>query len=147
MFKNIGKKIKGLAKIVCWIGIICSIIAGITFIVGSTRTYSFFYGSHSYVDPTMIFMGLAIMIGGSLTSWIGSFVVYGFGELVDSATTIKECMCVDKSESSLDADEKRLDVLYTANESCEHIKKMYKDGLITFEEYKELLERKNGEVK
>ena len=29
MFENIGGKIKGLAKVVCWIGIILSVITGI----------------------------------------------------------------------------------------------------------------------
>ena len=37
MFKNIGKKIKGLAAFVCWVGIILSAIAGILMIVSAIQ--------------------------------------------------------------------------------------------------------------
>lgn len=73
MFNNIGSKIKALAKVICWIGIIASIIGGIGCIVA---------------DEDMILYGLLIAIFGSLFSWIGSFFTYGFGELIDNSSKL-----------------------------------------------------------
>ena len=71
MFDNIGSKIKTLAKVVCWIGIIGSIIAGIAMIatMGSVGVLS----------------GLLTIVLGALLSWVGSFVLYGFGEMVENS--------------------------------------------------------------
>lgn len=81
MFKNIGGKIKGLAQVICYLGIAISVIAGI-FMIG--------FGSSSYNGDTMIVMGCVVMIVGSLVSWIGSFFAYGFGELIENTTVIAE---------------------------------------------------------
>lgn len=77
MFKNIGGKIKGLAKVICIIEIAASIVAGFD-MMGSGH------------NDAMVGMGLAVMIGGSLVSWIGSFFIYGFGELIENTTVIAE---------------------------------------------------------
>ena len=71
MFDNIGSKIKTLAKVVCWIGIIGSIIAGMAMIatMGSVGVLS----------------GLLTIVLGTLLSWVGSFVLYGFGEMVENS--------------------------------------------------------------
>ena len=71
MFENIGGKIKGLAKVVCWIGIILSVITGILAIAAQ--------GSAGFIP------GIAIIIVGALGSWVGSFVLYGFGEMVENS--------------------------------------------------------------
>lgn len=75
MFDNIGGKIKALAKAVCWIGIIASIIAGIV-------TMS--------LDEDMAGIGLVIILVGCLFSWVGSFFAYGFGELIEKTSEIAE---------------------------------------------------------
>ncbi|MBR4120296.1 MAG: hypothetical protein IKT95_00910 [Spirochaetales bacterium] len=72
MFENIGGKIKGLAKVICWIGIICCVIIGIIAI--------------SEDDGLA---GVIIIVAGSLLSWVGSFVLYGFGELVENSSAIR----------------------------------------------------------
>lgn len=74
MFENIGGKIKILAKVICWIGIIASVISAIALWVVNSR-----------YNPT-IALGFGVLIGGCLASWIGSFFAYGFGELVDYAS-------------------------------------------------------------
>ena len=79
MFKNIGKKIKGLAAFVCWVGIILSAIAGILMIVSAIQENEGFMG---------ILPGVAVIVGGFLASWIGSFAAYGFGELIDKTAEI-----------------------------------------------------------
>jgi hypothetical protein len=77
MFRNIGRKIKTLALVLFWIslasGVIASLIGGIVcFIDGGVA---------------MIFAGIGIIIFGAafsfLVSWIGSFFMYGFGQLID----------------------------------------------------------------
>lgn len=70
MFENIGSKIKTVAEVVCFIGIIGSIITGIVLMA---------------LDEYTFFLGLVVAIGGSLTSWIGSFMTYGFGQLVENS--------------------------------------------------------------
>ena len=72
MFENIGGKIKALAKVICWIGIIASIIAAISVWAAGDRW-----------NPTF-FPGLLILVAGCLGSWLGSFFTYGLGELIES---------------------------------------------------------------
>lgn len=83
MFTNIGKKIKMLAKIICWVGIIVSAIWGLIFMLDS---YSFF-------------AGLFVAAVGALSSWVGSFLLYGFGELIDKTSEIASKLD-GKSESA-----------------------------------------------
>lgn len=70
MFDYIGDKIKGLAKVICWVGIIASVVIGIVIISGE------------------VISGIITIVAGSILSWVGSFVLYGFGELVNSATKL-----------------------------------------------------------
>ena len=69
MYKHIGAKIQGITKFTCWLGIIASIIVGIY--VGT--------------DYDEWLWGISIIIGGFLVSWIGSWTLYGFGEMVEAA--------------------------------------------------------------
>ena len=89
MFNNIGAKIKTLAKILCWIGIIGSVISGIVIIVAGSRNsyYSTPYGSFS--SGSAVLAGILTMVLGSLLSWIGSFFAYGFGQLIENTDRIK----------------------------------------------------------
>ena len=79
MFNNIGGKIKGFAQIVCWLGIIGSIITGLVFIG---------IGSDTRDGGGLVILGILIAIVGSLTSWIGSFLTYGFGQLVENSDAL-----------------------------------------------------------
>ena len=72
MFDNIGEKIKIFAKTVCWIGIVLSIVSGIL-LMGASGV-----------------VGVLAIIIGSLASWIGSFTLYGFGELIEKTAEIAE---------------------------------------------------------
>lgn len=73
MFDNIGGKIKTLTRVVCWIGIAASAIGGVVCMVDDE-----------------VLLGLAVIVGGALASWVGSFVLYGFGELVENVMVIAE---------------------------------------------------------
>lgn len=79
MFDNIGGKIKDLAGTLLWIGIGISVIAGILII------------GFSY-DGSLSLIGFLVIIIGSYASLIGSYVLYGFGELVDNSDKIVTLM-------------------------------------------------------
>ena len=75
MFGNIGGKIKSLAQVITWLGIIGSVIWG--FVLMAT-------------DEDLIFAGLMIALLGSLISWVSSFVLYGFGQLIENTDKLVE---------------------------------------------------------
>lgn len=83
MFDNIGGKIKGLAKLVCWLGIIMSVISGIVLSAASESG-----------------IGVLIAIGGSVLAWIGSFFTYGFGQLVQNSDILVGRVDSDKVMST-----------------------------------------------
>ena len=94
MFKNIGKKIKVLAKVLCWIGIIGGIISGISLIVVGAKGTGIamdYYGSTSFVSgAALIVVGVVMLILLPLLSWVSSFILYGFGEMVDNTSDVKQ---------------------------------------------------------
>ncbi len=73
MFDNIGRKIKGLAEVFTWIGILASVILGII-------------TTASVGNPLPFFL---ISIIGSLISWISCMALYGFGELIENSASIE----------------------------------------------------------
>jgi hypothetical protein len=70
MFYNIGGKIKVLAMVTTIIGIIFSVIFGIIIMTEN------------------FFSGLFLMLVLGVSSWVGSFMIYGFGELIECAQRI-----------------------------------------------------------
>ena len=82
MFEDIGRKIRTLAEVLCWIGIISSVIGGIILIAKGA--------SLSDGGAPMVIIGIAVMIIGPLLSWVSSFVLYGFGQLIDNTDAIKK---------------------------------------------------------
>jgi len=104
-YDNIGGKIKTLAKTICVIGVILSFIIGVIWFFGGIISLANSPPSndHSYASPPqvsggilggggggvpMIIMGIIAAVVGSLFSWIASFVLYGFGELVETNAKI-----------------------------------------------------------
>ena len=79
MFNNIGGKIKVLAQVEAWIGIISSVIIGI-YLIGQ--------GMDAYDGEIIVMTGVIILVVGSLFSWLSAFVLYGFGELVETNVEI-----------------------------------------------------------
>lgn len=73
MFTDIGKKIKFVSMALCWIGIIASVIIAFT-LFGYEKT---------------ALLGALVLFGGSFVSWVCSFFVYGFGELIDKVSSIE----------------------------------------------------------
>ncbi len=71
MWNNIGGKLKGLAKVGCWLGIIGSVI------------YAIVLWSHNSRYQSTILIGFLYLIVGCLISWIGSWAMYGLGLVVE----------------------------------------------------------------
>lgn len=78
MFDHIGGKIKKLAVLISVIGIAASVIAAIAL-----------WTQNSYRTPT-IALGFGVLVGGCIGSWVGSFFMYGFGELIEETTRTRE---------------------------------------------------------
>lgn len=75
MFDFIGAKIRLVAKVQCWIGIIASVIVGFKVMLSDD-------------GGTAFLIGLLILVFGTLFSYVGSFLLYGFGQLVDNSDEI-----------------------------------------------------------
>jgi len=82
MFDNIGNKIKGLAKVLFIVLVIADIIVGIVLMS---------------LDDGLIAIGLPIMLGGPVIAWISSWILYGFGQLIENSDKLVESVC--KAES------------------------------------------------
>ena len=117
MYNNIGKKIKGLAKFIVWIGIASCIISGIVIFLSL---------SDSRYTEDYAFVGIIIAVVGSLICWISGFFAYGFGELVDQTQEINAKLSVSKNDSE-------------TKEKIAKLKEWREKGLITEEEFKEKL--------
>lgn len=72
MFNNISSKIKGLAYVITAINIISSIFIGALLIVNVSVTW-----------------GIVAMVLGTLVSWTCSFVLYGFGQMIEDTTATR----------------------------------------------------------
>ena len=71
LFKNIGDKIKGLARGIFIVEAIGSIISGLTMM---------------FIDEDLILYGFCTMILGPIAAWVGSWLLYAFGELVEKTS-------------------------------------------------------------
>ena len=159
MFDNIGGKIKTLAKVICVLGIIASVILAIVMFVAAEE------GPYS-TEGTYTTLGVIFLIGGPLMSRIGSFFTYGFGELIEKTTEIANNTKPIKSNQNTYSHSNNTSTpsasvthkwvcekcnKLTATTPCEHCghtpttdkkqtaDELLKDGLITEEEYKGIM--------
>lgn len=116
VFNNIGKKIKKLAEIFAIIGIILSIFLGINDIANYVELGSSAQSQNKYI----LFAGIFWLIIGPIVSWIASFCLYGFGELVDKICDIQTVVC---NGNIFVADSPK-------NQKCEEDEKSLRQGLI-----------------
>lgn len=66
MFSNIGTKIKTLAQILCWLGVIGTVVGGLV-LMGNDGT-----------------SGFVVLFVGPPLSWVASFFLYGLGQLIEN---------------------------------------------------------------
>lgn len=93
MYKNIEKKIKTVAQVFMWIGIVCSVLSGVMLIVAGNGGQG-------------VLIGLGIIVFGSLLSWIGNMTLYGLGQLIENTKVTNEllakqsgCKCGEQQNS------------------------------------------------
>lgn len=118
MYNRIGGKIKGLAKAIFIVEAIAAVITGIAFMVA---------------DEGPIGYGLLIMLLGPVIAWISSWLLYGFGELIDKACDIELNTRGGEPKSEALA---RLD-----KERIYKIERLRLQGLITEEEYQKAISK------
>ena len=82
MFDNIGKNIKELARVLCWVGVIVNIILGFVIFVKAGDSY--------YAEGLFMSLGFVFLIVGPIISIINGMLIYGFGELIDNNVEIKK---------------------------------------------------------
>ena len=71
MFDNIGRKIKTLAEVLCWLGIIGSIIIAVMMV------------NNDYTETRIT--GWITLFAGPLVSWISSSTLYALGEIAENS--------------------------------------------------------------
>ena len=118
MYDNIGGKIKSLAKASFIFASIVEIIAGLALIA----------------SEEMILTGLLVLVLGPVVSWVSSWMLYGFGELIDKACEIEQNTRSGLAKSSAQAK--------ADSERIAKIEKLRSQGLITEEEYQRAISKK-----
>ena len=114
MYNNIGQKIKHFAMTLFVIGTVCSILMGSYIVI--------------FLDLDMAAVGILVVIIGSFLSWVSTFLLYGFGELIEKATEIADNTKIYNFHSQEQSD--------SEFERLIKIEKLYSQGLITEDEYK-----------
>ena len=106
-YNNIGGKIKGFVKWYCWISILLIWIAApIAFLVMAADEFM----------SSMCWLPILIALVGPVVIWLGSWVLYAFGELVedthalrasDAATKVSQAKYEAERKAKQEAEEKR----------------------------------------
>ena len=127
MFEDVGTKIKSLAKTFCCWGIILSIILAIV---------TFYLADEYYrVEEIYYTLGVVLLVLGPLASWINSLILYGFGELIEKVCYI---------DRHIQGGDKMSNVQVQANnERINKLEKLRSQGIITEEEYLQIMKNEN----
>ena len=118
MYNNIGKKIRILAIVTAAIFATLFIIIGVFL-----------------VTKQQFFAGIPVIIFGPLFSWVSSFVLYGFGELIDKTGEIELKISSDRM--------KRLE--YMEYKLLKKIEKLHSMGMISEEDYQKAVNMRDSE--
>lgn len=105
MFDNIGRKIKTLAKVLCWIEFISSIIVAIIMIYTSNTAFSY-RERDSLAAVSLRISGWITLFLGPLFSWVASLPLYALGEIKEETAYTKQALervlfQIDKMASSM----------------------------------------------
>ena len=78
-YDNIGGKIKGLAKAAFIVEAISAVLSGFVMVI---------LGIDDFFETNLILYGILTMILGPIVAWVGSWLLYAFGELVENSTSL-----------------------------------------------------------
>ena len=76
MYSDVGKKIKTLATACAWVGVVTSLILGVSLISGLG-----------------LLAGVIAFALGCFCSWLGYLMLYAFGEITDCIRDIRNKLC------------------------------------------------------
>lgn len=110
MFKNIGGKIKTLASVITCAFIILSIVSGVLIMVND-----------------LVLVGILVMLVGFLLSWVSSFILYGYGQMIENSDKL-----VAIERMKLEGELAKLD---TKADKADELAKWNKAGFLTDEEF------------
>lgn len=116
MYEKIGSKIKVLAKVMFFIGSFGSIMAGVAFMIDKNE---------------FNFIGIIILVVGIILSLATSWILYGFGELIEKTSFIATNVYSSKNQKK-----------ENINIDCNRINEFEKlrfNGLISEEEFQKIL--------
>ena len=116
MYEKIGSKIKILAKVMFFIGSFGSIMAGVAFMIDKNE---------------FNFIGIIILVVGIILSLATSWILYGFGELIEKTSFIATNVYRSKNQKK-----------ENINIDCNRINEFEKlrfNGLISEEEFQKIL--------
>ena len=93
-YDNIGRKIKNCAKWSFIVAAVTAVIAGF-FIMG--------------LDEDMIIVGLLVILFGPLLAWVSSWLMYGYGQLIENSDIIAQAhqRANQKHEKTVHAQEQK----------------------------------------
>ena len=110
MFKNIGGKIKTLATVITCAFIVLSIVVGVLLMAND-----------------MALVGVLLMLVGFLFAWVSSFVLYGYGQMIENSDKL---VAIERMKL-----ESTLDKLETKADKADELAKWNKAGFLTDEEF------------
>ena len=90
MWSDMGQKLKILAQVICVLGMIASLVYAI--IIWSAQvpveTTVSYWNNAAHIQknqPSTFWPGLLMLVAGCILSWVGSWILYGFGLIVERA--------------------------------------------------------------
>ena len=116
MYDNIGRKIKIFAKASFAVEAIGAFITGIVLMA---------------IDEDLIAWGIILMLLGPVVAWVSSWILYGYGEIIEKTCEIERNTRGGerKSEAQAKVDAERIS----------KIERLRSQGLITEEEYQQAM--------
>lgn len=114
MYNNIGGKIKGLTKVIAVMGALAPIVIGLGLM---------------FSDENLFLVGLLVIAVGCLISWISSWLLYGFGELIENTALVARNTQAMYMNEYANQNANRQSELY----------RLYSTGAITAEEYQKAM--------
>lgn len=132
MYNNIGGKIKGLSIAFAVIEVALAAIAGFILMI---------------TDDDMAIVGIIIIVVGSITAWISSWLLYGLGELIEDTHSIAVSnlnirKILENKNAAVtnfgDVNTPQIQMNSNVNRQAE-LYQLYSKGVITAEEYQKAL--------
>lgn len=102
LYNVIGKRIKRIAIITTMVFSVLSVIIG--FIIGLNQGFEYGW-AYVFLYPVLI--------------WISSFVMYGFGELIDKVTKIEQALNNTKQKESESEEKIAIEQSNDGNNDCD----------------------------